>query len=312
VTTSLFDILKTALPGRVLANEPMARHTSWRIGGPADLFIRPLDCGELIWVLGRLKEHGVPWQVIGGGSNLLVRDGGIRGAVIHPVHLDTMAFDAGGKVRAGAGLRLMRLIRAAAERGLGGLERLAGIPATVGGAVVMNAGAGGQDLAGAVHSVTLAGPDGREEWPAATLRFGYRRSAVPADRIVTEARLQLHPADPAALEVEIADRLRHRRTAQGVGKPNAGSVFKNPPRESAWRLIDRAGLRGAVVGRAQVSERHSNFIVNCGGARAADVLALIDRIRERVEQKTGIRLEPEIRVVGSDEPLTKAGNSLTQ
>jgi UDP-N-acetylmuramate dehydrogenase len=312
VTTSLFDILKTALPGRVLANEPMARHTSWRIGGPADLFIRPLDCGELIWVLGRLKEHGVPWQVIGGGSNLLVRDGGIRGAVIHPVHLDTMAFDAGGKVRAGAGLRLMRLIRAAAERGLGGLERLAGIPATVGGAVAMNAGAGGQDLAGAVHSVTLAGPDGREEWPAATLRFGYRRSAVPADRIVTEARLQLHPADPAALEVEIADRLRHRRTAQGVGKPNAGSVFKNPPRESAWRLIDRAGLRGAVVGRAQVSERHSNFIVNCGGARAADVLALIDRIRERVEQKTGIRLEPEIRVVGSDEPLTKAGNSLTQ
>jgi UDP-N-acetylmuramate dehydrogenase len=312
VTISLFDILKTALPGRVLADEPMARHTSWRIGGPADLFIRPLDCGELIWVLDRLREHDVPWQVIGGGSNLLVRDGGIRGAVIHPVHLDAVVCEADGRVRAGAGLRLMRLIRKAAECGLGGLERLAGIPATVGGAVAMNAGAGGQDLAGVVRSVTLAGPDGTEEWPAAALQFGYRRSAVPADRIVTEACLQLHPADPAVLEKEIADRLRHRRTAQGVGRPNAGSVFKNPPRESAWRLIDRAGLRGAVVGRAQVSERHSNFIVNCGGARAADVLALIDRIRERVEQKTGIRLEPEIRVVGSDEPLTKAGNSLTQ
>jgi UDP-N-acetylmuramate dehydrogenase len=309
VTTSLFDILKTSLPGRVLADEPMARHTSWRIGGPADLFVRPLDCGELIWVLDRLREHGVPWQVIGGGSNLLVRDGGIRGAVIHPGHFDTVIFETDCSVRAGAGLRLMRLIRAAAALGLGGLERLAGIPATVGGAVAMNAGAGGQDLAGVVRSVTLAGPDGTEEWPAAALRFGYRRSAVPADRIVTEACLQLHPADPAALEKEIAARLRHRRTTQGVGRPNAGSVFKNPPQESAWQLIDRAGLRGAAVGRAQVSERHSNFIVNCGGARAADVLALIDRIQKQVEQKTGIRLEPEIRIVGSEEPLTESGNS---
>lgn len=300
MTKSLFDILKTAMPGRVLADEPMARHTSWRIGGPADLFVRPLDCGELIWVLERLREHGVPWQVIGGGSNLLVRDGGIRGAVIHSGHLDTMAFETGGRVRAGAGLRLMRLIRTAAGRGLGGLERLAGIPATVGGAVAMNAGAGGQDLAGAVHSVTLAGPDGTEGWSAAALRFGYRRSAVPADRIVTEACLQLHPADPVALEKEIAGRLRHRRTAQGVGRPNAGSVFKNPPQESAWQLIDRAGLRGAAVGQAQVSERHSNFIVNRGGARASDVLALIDRIRDQVERQTGIRLEPEIRVVGSE------------
>jgi UDP-N-acetylmuramate dehydrogenase len=300
VTTSLFDILKTALPGRVLADEPMARHTSWRIGGPADLFVRPLDCGELIWVLDRLREHGVPWQVIGGGSNLLVRDGGIRGAVIHPGFLDTMVFETDGRIRAGAGLRLMRLIRATAGRGMGGLERLAGIPATVGGAVAMNAGAGGQDLAGVVRSVTLAGPDGIEEWSAAALQFGYRHSAVPTDRIVTEACLELHPADPVALEKEIADRLRHRRTVQGVGRPNAGSVFKNPPQETAWRLIDRAGLRGAALGGAQVSERHSNFIVNCGGARAADVLALIDRIQEQVEQMTGIRLEPEIRVVGSE------------
>jgi UDP-N-acetylmuramate dehydrogenase len=300
VATSLFDILNEALSGRVRTDEPMARHTTWRIGGPADLFVQPLDCGELIWVLNRLREFDMPWQVIGGGSNLLVRDGGIDGAVIHLGHLDGLSFEEGGRVRAGAGLRLMRLIRAAAERGLGGLEARAGIPGTVGGAVVMNAGAAGQNLAGVLHSISLAGPDGTEECPAAALQFGYRRSVVPEGRVVTAACLQLHSAEPAALEKEVACRLQHRRTTQGVGRPNAGSVFKNPPEEHAWRLIDRAGLRGAVVGQAQVSERHSNFIVNHGGARAADVLALIGRIQEQVERRTGIRLEPEVRIIGRE------------
>jgi UDP-N-acetylmuramate dehydrogenase len=298
VTNRIFDILKGALRGQVLADEPLAPHTTWRIGGPADLFLRPLDSADLVLALSLLQAHRVPWEIVGGGSNLLVRDGGVRGAVLHLGHLDEVRFGDHGLVRAGSGVPLMALIRQTAERGLGGLEGLAGIPGTLGGAVAMNAGAGGRDMASVVRSVLLAGAEGSQEWPAAQLSFGYRRSELPPGRVITEVLLQLQPAEPAELLEEIAARLQHRHRAQGVGGPNAGSVFKNPPRESAWRLIDRAGLRGATVGQAQVSERHCNFIVNRGGATAGEVLALIGRVRDEVEGQTGIRLETEVRIIG--------------
>jgi UDP-N-acetylmuramate dehydrogenase len=162
----------------------------------------------------------------------------------------------------------------------------------------MNAGAGGQDMAGVVTEALLVGPHGSERWDAARLALNYRRSAVPRDRVVAAAWLRFGPGDPKELEDTLRRRLDERRRAQGVGRPNAGSVFKNPPGGSAWRLIDRVGLRGRGIGGAQVSDKHSNFIVNCGGARASDVLALMEDIRQRVQADSGILLEPEVRVVG--------------
>lgn len=297
---TLFDTLHSLLRGKVLAAEPMSRHTTWRVGGPADLFIVPADRGDMVTALALLAEAGVPWLAVGAGSNLLVRDGGVRGAVLHTGGLRRLTLAAGGEALAEGGVPLMTLIGACAERGLAGLEGLAGIPGTVGGGVTMNAGAGGQQLADVVRRVTLAGAGGEETWGAERLAFGYRRSAVPADRVVVEVAMQFRPADPATLQQAIRHRLRQRRAAQGVGGPNAGSVFKNPPGEAAWRLIDAAGMRGVVLGAAQVAEQHANFIVNRGGATARDILGLIGRMRTAVRETSGIELEPEVRIVGED------------
>lgn len=297
---SLFEKLRDTLRGVVTADEPLARHTTWRVGGPADLFVAPEDRADLLTALKLLAADGVPWLVLGAGSNLLVRDGGLRGAVVHTGRLRELDFGPGGTVRAGGGLPLMTLIREAARRGLGGLEAMAGIPGTLGGGVAMNAGAGGQDIGSVVRSVTLAGPTGEERWGRERLRFAYRRSNLPGDRVLVAAELQLHEVEAALLEEAIAARIRHRREAQGVGAPNAGSVFKNPSGDQAWRLIDAAGLRGLTVGGARVSERHANFIVNAGGATARDILELIDRVREAVRRQSGTELEPEVRIVGED------------
>jgi UDP-N-acetylmuramate dehydrogenase len=309
VTRPLIEKLQEALAGEVLEDEPLDRHATWRVGGPAEIFIVPADRHDLRQALTLLYEAKMPWLVLGAGSNLLVRDGGIRGAAIHTGRLRELSMEDGGTVRAGGGLPLMTLIRETARRGLAGLEALAGIPGTVGGAVAMNAGAGGQDLSGVVRSVTLAGGDGEEEWPAARLQFGYRSTALPKDKVVTAAQFSFHPADPGKVEEEIQFRTARRRETQSVGAPNAGSVFKNPPGLCAWRLIDEAGLRGLTVGGAMVAQKHANFIVNTGRATAGDILELIDRIRETVLKLTGIELEPEIRVVGE---VTNTGERIKE
>jgi UDP-N-acetylmuramate dehydrogenase len=299
----LFEQLQRELRGRVLRDEPMSRHTTWRVGGPADLFIEPADGEDLGETLRILAAARCPWLTVGAGSNLLVKDGGIRGAVLHLTRLRRLEISDDGRVTAGAGLPLMTLIRATIERGLAGLEGLAGIPGTVGGGVVMNAGAGGQQLADVVEGATLVGPEGSEGsevWSRERLAFGYRSSAVGAGQIISEARLRLHPGDPKALAAAFAGRLAERAAAQRVGGPNAGSVFKNPPGASAWRLIDAAGMRGAVEGSARVAERHSNFIVTTKTARAGDVLRLIERIRDQVRRQSGIELETEVKIVGED------------
>ncbi len=298
MTESIVQEMRAALRGEVLTSEPMSRHTTWRIGGPADLFVQPQDRDDLLVALQVLQQAKIPWQVIGKGSNLLVGDGGIRGAVINTARLDRLDFSAAPLVSAEGGLRLMTLVREASRLGLGGLEQLAGIPGTLGGAVAMNAGAGEQDLGRLVRTVVLAGVDGEEEWTAEQLRFDYRSSNLPAGRVVVAVHLKLIKAEAEGLREEIKQRLLQRRRSQGVGRPNAGSVFKNPPGEQAWKLIDRAGMRGAVVGGARVSERHSNFIVNGGSARAADVLRLIEKIQDRVFRQSGISLEPEVRIIG--------------
>lgn len=296
----LFEQLQRALKGRVLRDEPMSLHTTWRVGGPADLFIEPADGEDLARALCLLAAVRCPWLTVGAGSNLLVKDGGIRGAVLHLTRLRRFEIDDAGRVTAGAGLPLMSLIRATIERGLAGLEGLAGIPGTVGGGVVMNAGAGGQQLADVVEAATLVGPEGAEVWSRERLAFGYRSSAVEAGQVITEARLRLRPGDPRQLAEAFAGRLAERAAAQRVGGPNAGSVFKNPSGASAWSLIDAAGLRGAVEGSARVAERHSNFIVTTNTACAGDLLRLIERIRDRVRGQSGIELETEVKIVGED------------
>lgn len=300
MTDALFEQLQRALRGRILRNEPMSLHTTWRVGGPADLFIEPADSEDLAEALRILAAARCPWLTVGAGSNLLVKDGGIRGAVLHPTRLRRLEIKDDGRVTAGAGLPLMTLIRATIERGLVGLEGLAGIPGTVGGGVFMNAGAGGQQLADVVERAILVGPEGSEVWIRERLAFGYRRSAVEAGQVITEARLRLRPGDPRALAAAFAERLAERAASQRVGGPNAGSVFKNPPGASAWRLIDAAGLRGAVEGGARVAERHSNFIVTTKTARAGDILRLIERIRDQVRGQCGIELETEVKIVGAD------------
>lgn len=278
----------------------MSRHTTWRVGGPSDLFIEPVDGEDLAEALRLLAATCCPWLTVGAGSNLLVKDGGIRGAVLHLTRLRRLEITDDGRVTAGAGLPLMTLIRAAIERGLAGLEGLAGIPGTVGGGVVMNAGAGGQQLADTVEAATLVGPEGPEVWNRERLAFGYRRSAVGAGQVLAEARLRLHPGDPRHLAEVFTGRLAERMAAQRVGGPNAGSVFKNPPGASAWRLIDAVGLRGAVEGGARVAERHSNFIVTTKTARAGDILRLIERIRDQVRRQSGVDLETEVKIIGED------------
>jgi UDP-N-acetylmuramate dehydrogenase len=290
--------MRAALRGEVRTSEPMSRHTTWRIGGPADLFVQPQDRDDLLVALRVLRQAKLPWQVIGKGSNLLVGDGGIRGAVIYTGSLDRLDFSAAPLITAEGGLRLMTLVREASRLGLGGLEQLAGIPGTLGGAVAMNAGAGEQDLGRLVRTVVLSGADGEEQWTAEQLRFAYRSTNLPPGRVVVAVQLKLVTAEAELLREEIKQRLLQRRRSQGVGRPNAGSVFKNPPGEQAWKLIDRAGMRGAVVGGARVSERHSNFIVNGGSARAADVLTLMEQIQDRVFRQSGINLEPEVRIIG--------------
>lgn len=300
MTHPFFEQLKGTLRGPVLADEPMARHTSWRVGGPADLFITPLDRDDLVTALQLLATAGIPWLAIGAGSNLLVRDGGIRGAVLHSGGLQRLEFADDGLVKAEAGIWLPQLVQEAVRRGLGGIEALAGIPGTVGGAAVMNAGAGGSDLAATLQHVQLCSAAGEERWEKARCAFAYRGSALPADQVVAAVALQLQPGDASQLAARLQQRLTERRNSQTVGGPNAGSVFKNPPGHQAWQLIDTAGWRGRRVGGAQVAQQHTNFIVNCGSARAVDILGLIDGIRAEVRARSGIELELEVRIVGED------------
>jgi UDP-N-acetylmuramate dehydrogenase len=300
MSSDFLQALRRVFRGSILTGEPLSRHTTWRIGGPAEFFAVPEDRADLAVLAGMASQAGVPWLTLGMGSNLLVRDGGMRGVVIHTARLQHLTFQENGLVRAGGGLPLMRLIMACARMGWRGLEPLTGIPGTVGGAIAMNAGAAGLEIGQLVRQVLLIDASGERTCPAETLAFGYRRSAIGAAEVVAEVELLLEGGAAAPALAEVEAKLVARRAAQAVEGPNAGSVFKNPPGAKAWQLIDQAGLRGLQVGGAQVALEHANFIVNRGGASARDVLRLIELIRQRVQEVSGILLEPEIRVVGQD------------
>jgi UDP-N-acetylmuramate dehydrogenase len=277
----------------------LARHTSFRIGGPADLLVIPNDATELARIVAAAAAHGHPCTLLGAGSNLLVGDGGIAGVVVKlGPGFRRIEWQVDG-VLAGAAVQLGKLARAAVARGLGGLEHAEGIPGTVGGAVFMNAGAYGGDVSGAIESVDGVDADGGlRTLSLAALAFGYRRTELPPGFIVTSVRFGLTSGEPETLAQRLRE-IRDRRVAsQPHGSANAGSIFKNPAGDHAGRLIEAAGLKGRRVGRARISERHANFIVNEGGAAAADVQALMAEAQRAVWEWNGVWLEPEIRLVG--------------
>ncbi|GLI38454.1 UDP-N-acetylmuramate dehydrogenase [Geobacter hydrogenophilus] len=294
----LYARLRAYVRGETLRDEPMARHTSLKVGGAADFFVIPADRDDLAALLALLAETGTPYLVVGGGYNLLVRDGGIRGVVISLARLDEMTLLAGEKVMAGAGVTNRQLVQLLRDRGLGGLEFLCGIPGTVGGALAMNAGAHGGAVVDRVEELLTIRDGEMLQTGRDGLDYGYRFLRLAPGEIIVGATFRLDPADPDQIGVRIAGYLEHRAASQKVGFPNAGSFFKNPEGTAAWRLIDEAGLRGERVGGAQVSEAHANFLINRGRATAADFLALATRIKEAVKQRTGIALEEEVRIVG--------------
>ena len=304
-------LLRTGVPeARLRAGVPMSACTTFRIGGPADLLLDAASEQEVADALRLAREAGVPLTVIGNGSNLLVRDGGIRGLVLR---LST-AFaawrvlredDGGCTIEAQAGVSLGALAQAAAQMGLCGLAPLSGIPGTLGGGVIMNAGAYGGELGDVVFYARGFSPVTGEpvEYTKDSLAFSYRASAPGRDgALLTCCRLRLArgPMDADALRKQMANLARQRREKQPLEYPSAGSAFKRPEGHFAAKLIDEAGLRGLAVGGAQVSEKHAGFIVNRGSATARDVLALMDEVRRRVLETSGVTLTPEIRILGED------------
>ena len=286
--------------GLLLRDEPMSRHTSLKVGGPADIFAVPEDIEDLRKLLVWLTEQRLDWMPIGRGYNLLVRDKGIRGAVISLERFNRI--DQVGKqmIRAEAGAENLAVVRFAQSLGLGGIGFISGIPGTVGGAMRMNAGAYGSGILERVDSLTILRSGLIEEVPLKELDYGYRRLSLQPGEIVLAAQIRLEERNPSQTEEEIRNDLDLRRSKHNVGHPSAGSFFKNPGGQASWKLIDAAGLRGARVGGAMVSEVHSNFLVNCGGATAKDFLELSALVKKTVFNSSGHQLEEEVRIVGEE------------
>ncbi len=295
--------------GDIKSDEPLSRHTSYTIGGPADVLAWPADREDLRLLLQTIKTRNLRYFILGGGTNLLVRDGGFRGVMIALHRMNTIKIEReyrsiGGSfvvVYAEAGASLAKLLSFSVEQGLTGLEFAAGIPGTVGGAVCMNAGTSLGEMGDVIESVTLISPEGELSTRSAEeMEFGYRIASIPEGHLVLEVRVVLRRDDKGKIKLRLKELLDARKQRQPWGLPNAGSVFKNPQEESAGMLIESAGLKGRTIGGAQVSEKHANVIVNTGNAKAADVLALMEIVKEKVLEVSGVRLVPEIKIIGED------------
>lgn len=282
-----------------LEQEPLSRHTTFRIGGPAAVFCLPETPAQFLRTLELCREHGVRTYLLGNGSNTLFADEGFEGAVLCTTDLRMPITVTGTTVSAAAGAPLSAVCREAQKAGLTGLEFAYGIPGTVGGAVYMNAGAYGGELKQVLSRVTFLDNDLRlETLPVEELALGYRTSRFETDGgCILEATFQLQPGDPEAIEARMQELMARRREKQPLEMPSAGSTFKRPEGAFAGQLIEQSGLRGFAVGGAAVSTKHCGFVVNTGGATCADVIRLTDEIQRIVEEKTGYRLSREIRVV---------------
>ena len=288
-----------SLGAEVLTGEPMSRHTTFGIGGPAEYFVTPRRWDDVRKIMDFGGRSGVPVMALGNGSNLLVSDRGITGAVLCTGALRDVRFTDSG-MECDAGLSLREACKLARDHGLTGLEFAYGIPGTVGGAVYMNAGAYGGEMKDVVERAEYIGAGCAGELSGAALAFDYRRSAfTDSDRLITRAAFHLLPGEREKIDATMQELMGRRRSKQPLELPSAGSVFRRPPGRFAGTLIESCGLKGLRIGGAEVSVKHAGFIVNVGGATCADVLALIAKIQQEVSRQTGVRLEPEIKVVGN-------------
>lgn len=292
--------LNENMPGCFRENEPMKAHTSFRIGGPADILVIPSDANQLEKVVTEARTEGIPLTIIGNGSNVLVKDKGIRGVVVKLGNALKSMECSGDKLTAEAGVSLAGIANKAAACGLTGLEFAVGIPGSLGGAVFMNAGAYDGEMCKVVAQVTVLTSDGKiEVLSNEDLEFGYRHSSIQDNgAIIISVEMQLAIGDINEIRAKMADFTNRRTTKQPLDIPNAGSMFRRPPGYYAGTLIEEAGLKGYMVGDAQVSTKHAGFVVNVGNATAADVLRLIGEVQEKVYAHAGVRLEPEVRIYG--------------
>jgi UDP-N-acetylmuramate dehydrogenase len=303
VDAALIGRFREELPDtEVRIDEPMSRHTSFHIGGPADVLLLPRTVADLRQIIATAHDTGVPLTVIGNGSNLLVKDGGLRGIVLKVAdNLSAVEFE-GTRGYAQSGALLAVVSRAAGVGGLAGLEFACGIPGTIGGGVMMNAGAYGGEMKNVVTQVTVVTETGDlRTLSAEECEFGYRRSILQRNPwVVADIQMELRPECPERILAHVSYNQYLRESMQPLSYPSAGSVFKRPPGKFVGPMIQQLGLKGYRVGGAQVSEKHAGFIVNGGGARAADVLSLIQHIREQVQANFDVWLETEVRVIGED------------
>lgn len=280
-------------------DEPMSMHTSLKIGGTADIAIFPDDT-SLLGLVRILVNDAIPHVVIGGGTNILVRDSGIKGTVIFTDKIKDIALNAEhSTLNAEAGCSLQKIINLCIEHGLSGMEGLAGIPGSMGGAIAGNAGSFGCEIKDVVESVNLLMPDGDiRELSAIDMSFQYRNAKIPSGSIILSAVLSLRKDEPFEIKKRVTEFINEKKSKQPISKPSAGCVFKNPKDTAAGRLIDDAGCKGMRVGDIEVSSMHANFFVNNGKGTADDFLRLMDIVSKKVKENTGIVLEPEIRIIG--------------
>ncbi|UCG38084.1 MAG: UDP-N-acetylmuramate dehydrogenase, partial [bacterium] len=291
-------ILDRGYSGQLAMGEPLHRHCSLRVGGAAGLFAVPESTGDLRVLMESLGRDAIPWILIGGGTNVVFSNGGYSGCVVRlGEEFSRVRREEETLVTAGAAAALPRLVTFAGREGLAGLECLAGIPGSVGGAVRMNAGTREGEIGDVVEQVQIF--DGREpQWiPGQEMGFSYRRTILPEDRVILAVRLRLRAETGEAVRSRVAQQMERRRTSQPTGVASAGCWFRNPEGDSAGRLIDAAGMKGVRCGGAQVSPVHANFLVNTGGATAADFLALAGKVKETVHERFGISLEEEVRII---------------
>ncbi len=293
---SLTDITKF-FRGAIRLDEPLAKYTWMKVGGSADYYLEPVDQNDLIEIVKYLRQNNFPFMILGRGSNILISDEGIRGAVINPEGALQGLHMQGECVIAEAGVWLQKFVDFCIQHELAGVEMLAGIPGTIGGAVVMNAGAHGGQISDHLVYVEIVRADNVVRVPKENADFSYRHSAFDND-VVLNASFRMPKGDKEALAKRRKELILKRNETQPLELPNSGSMFKNPPNTFAAKLIEQAGLKGKRIGNAQISEKHANFIVNLGGARAADIVQLLQLAHRTVYQNSGLQLELEVRLLG--------------
>lgn len=307
IKSSLSDELllqfRNVIPkSRLLINEPLSGYTTFKIGGPADILVLPASIEEVSAVMGIAMQHNIPVTVLGNGSNILVRDKGIKGLVLKFGSEIAKLSHSKSIVTAGAGAMLADVSSYAAKLGLGGMEFAIGIPGSIGGAVFMNAGAYSGEMCQVVSAVSCVSPDGSiKRFLISELAFGYRHSRFQDNGcIICEVELQLQKEEKQMIAMRMDEYTVKRETKQPLEMPSAGSTFKRPPGYFAGTLIEQAGLKGLQIGGAQVSIKHAGFVINAGGATAEDVLSLIEEVQRRVYEHSGVMLHPEVRIFGEE------------